>query len=149
VKVLTKHLQNLLCLSKIPNFSPFGHTAYYKFWVHINYINLIQIIYCSFSLPLSLFFFLFVSLCLSLLYMYIYNWFIQYIYNETYTIRINVSSMAKVGRQEGSCPNLKVRTGNKRQTLSTGAMCPAFTWLNASCRGTPSYSSTSSQHNQM
>ena len=137
-----------LCLSKIPTFSPFSHITYYKFWVHIIDINLIQIIWCSFFFPLSLFFFLFVSLCLSLLYMYIYNWCIQYIYNEIYTIRINVFSLAKVGRQEGSYPNLKARTGNKKQTLSTGAMCPAFTWMNASCRGTPTYSSTSSQHNQ-
>ena len=62
--------------------------------------------------------------------------------------RVNMFSMAKVGRHGGGCPkDCWMKTKERHYWMALGAVSLAFTWINDICRQTPTYSSASPQHN--
>jgi len=62
--------------------------------------------------------------------------------------KVNVFSMAKLGRQGWGCTkDRRTKTRHRHYQTALGAKCSAFNWINDVCRQTPTYSSACPQHN--
>ena len=73
----------------------------------------------------------------------------KWVKSRTWVInRVNVFSMAKLGRQGWCCTkDRRTETRRRHYQMALGVMCSIFTWINDICRQTPTYSSASPQRN--
>ena len=73
--------------------------------------------------------------------------FVEWLWGE-WRNRVNVFSMAKVGRHGGGChKDCWMKTRDRHYPMALRAVSSAFTWINDICRQTPTYSSASPQQN--